>query len=375
MTLIELLTNVSVKIYCNDQSDEECGSGTLISDGEKFFVMTAGHCIRKKSNNQPFAPDDIQLTSFAKDEPFNIRVIAVLPGHDFSEAKDCAVLEVENPQLKFDFSEGIKRCDTQLDEESYCFYGFTQSNEQGRLYCLRRTGKNQWHLVDDDITNQAINAYNLMAGNSGAGVFFVKSNILYHVGYVKRLIDESGTQSDIVVYPTRHFDGMLPATTKEENLFKLVEKWTEMKRKEIDDELMQQYQEENQEYLSNLSRKMHILYPHGNEAVKKERHYLGNYIRGLNLNLEISKTQAVATTLKERESDAFKDFCNERSEYVEDKDAREDLEKIQQQITDIADNVLGLRDQGKTVAKGYADYSIAEKLLDCRLDYKKESDD
>lgn len=374
-SLIDLFTQVSVKIHCCDDVDEEYGTGTLISDGEKFYVITAGHCVKKKSNDQPFSPCDIEITSFAGNTPQQIRVKAPVTRYDFTEGKDFAVLEIEKPEVEINLAENVKRCDTQLDEETYYFYGYSEPNEQGRLYTVRRTGKNQWHLRDDSITNQDLGAYQLMAGNSGAGVFFVKTGILYHIGYVKRMIDESGTQSDLIVYPTCCFDGVLPESTKESNLFELVEKWKELKRKEISDELMEYYKAHNQEFMGNLSRKMNVLYPNAKEAIEKERTQLSNFIRGLELTDEINKTSAIASTLREREKDLFEAFCEDRSEYVEDKEARDDMGKIKKQIKELADEVLDLHDRDKSVAQGYADYSIAEKLLECSLDYKKENDD
>lgn len=373
--LIDLFTQVSVKIHCCDDVDEEYGTGTLISDGEKFYVITAGHCVRKKNNNQTFNPSDIEITSFAGKTPVQITVTAPITRYNFAEDKDFAVIEIEEPEVEINLAENVKRCDTQLDEETYYFYGYSEPNEQGRLYTVRRTGKNQWHLCDDSITNQDLGAYQLMGGNSGAGVFFEKTGMLYHIGYVKRMIDESGTQSDLIVYPTCFFDGVLPESTKESNLFELVEKWKELKRKEISDELIEYYKAHHQEYMGNLSRKMNVLYPNAKEASKRERMQLGNFILGLELNAEINKTSSVARTLRERENDLFEAFCEDRSEYVEDKEARDDMGKIKKQIKELADEVLDLHDRDKSVAQGYANYSIAEKLLECSLDYKKENDD
>ena len=375
VSLIDLFTQVSVKIHCCDNVDEENGTGSLISDGERFYVITAGHCVKKESNGQPFNLCDIEIITFAGNTPRKITVAASITRYDFTDGKDYAILEVEEPQVAINLAENVKRCDTQLDEETYYFYGFSEPNEQGRLYMVRRTGKNQWHLCDDSIANQDLGAYQLMGGNSGAGVFFVKSGILYHIGYVKRMIDESGTQSDLIVHPTCYFDGVLPESTKENNLFELVEKWKELKRKEISDELMEYYKSHHQEYIGNLSRKMNVLYPNGKEATERERTQLGNYIRGLELNAEINKTSSVARTLRERENDLFEAFCEDRSEYVEDKEARDDMGKIKKQIKELADEVLDLHDRDKAVAQGYADYSIAEKLLECSLDYKKDNDD
>lgn len=374
-SLIGLFTQVAVKIHCQDNDDEEYGTGSLISDGERYFVITAGHCVKKKSNKQPFAAKDIVILSFAGDTVSQINVIARVTQYDFSEEMDFAVIEVENPQVGISLIDNVKRCDTQLDEETYYFYGFTQSNEQGRLYTVRRTGKNQWHLCDDSITNQDLGAYLLMGGNSGAGLFFEKTGILYHVGYVKRMIDETGTHSDLIVYSTSHFDDVLPECTKETNLFELVKKWTELKQQEIGEELMRQYKENKHEYLSNLSRKMSVLFPQAKEASEKEKLYLSQYLRGLELNAEINKSSTVARQLRDKENKVFEAFLNDRSKYVEDQEARNDLGIIKKQIKELADEVLALHERDKTVAQGYADYSIAEKLLYCSLDYRKEYDD
>lgn len=374
-SLIGLFTQVAVKIHCRDNVDEEYGTGSLISDGKRFFAITAGHCVMKKSNKLPFATKDIVITSFAGDTASQIKVIAPVTLYDFSEEMDFAVIEVENPQVGISLIDNVKRCDTQLDEETYYFYGFTQPNEQGRLYTVRRTGKNQWHLCDDSITNQDLGAYQLMGGNSGAGLFFEKTGILYHIGYVKRMIDETGTHSDLIVYPTSHFDNVLAECTKETNLFELVKKWTALKQQEIDEELMRHYRENNHEYLSNLSRKMCVLFPKAQEASDKEKLYLGHYLRGLELNAEINKSSTVARQLRDKENKVFEAFCNDRSKFVEDKEARDDMGNIKKQIKELADEVLDLHDREKTVAQGYADYSIAEKLLDCSLDYRKEFDD
>lgn len=66
---------------------------------------------------------------------------------------------------------------------------------------------------------------------------FRKLDIYYYVGYVKRLFDEDGNQNDIIIYPASRFDDILAPVTKEVNFFNLVDKWTELENKEIDEEL------------------------------------------------------------------------------------------------------------------------------------------
>ena len=71
MSLIDLFAQIAVKIHCEDHDDEEYGTGTLISDGERCYVLTAGHCVKKKSNGNPFDSDSIELTSYAASTPYH----------------------------------------------------------------------------------------------------------------------------------------------------------------------------------------------------------------------------------------------------------------------------------------------------------------
>ena len=299
--------------------------------------MTAGHCVMKKSNHQPFAAEDIVLTLYAENKPVCV-VIEICRRSDYSEEKDFAVILVEKPNIDFDYVNVVKRCSTRLAEEQFFFYGYSELNEMGRLFQIKQVGMNQWHLADESISNQTVNAKKLMGGNSGSGVFFEKAGILYHVGYIKRMLDENGSFSDVIVYPTEYFDGILDERTKETNLFQLVEKWTTYKKKEIDDDLKAEYLKNNVEYIDNLERKLSLLYPDGDEASGKRDEYLDDYLKGLYLKIELNKTPL----------------------------------KIKDEIQDAAQRIIALKDQRNTVSDGYARHSIAEKLLDCSLDYKKK---
>ena len=108
MTVVERLIQVSVKIHCEDSLDEEMGSGTLISDGTHYYVMTAGHCVLKKSNSQVFNVDDIVVTSYAESVPKTIHVREVCNLSNFSDNEDFAILLVDNPNVDFDYVNAIK---------------------------------------------------------------------------------------------------------------------------------------------------------------------------------------------------------------------------------------------------------------------------
>mgnify|MGYP001159040081 FL=1 len=371
MSLIEQVCCVSVKILCEnkDKTDSSLGTGTIISDGDSYYVMTAGHCI-KNSHDIVFDIDDIKIISYAKNTPQELSLLEIVK-LDLTEENDFALLRIEKPNIDFDFFNNIKRCDDILDEENYFFYGFNDKADTGRKYELQRNGKARWHLINDIIVNQPLTAEDIMGGNSGAGVFFRKLDIYYYVGYVKRLFDEDGNQNDIIIYPASRFDDILAPVTKEVNFFNLVDKWTELENKEIDEELKKIYQKENVLYLNNLKRKMDVLFSHPEEAQDNYNSYLDHYFRGLSLNSEINKTPYIAEKLRNKDLKVFKNCQELRSKYFSaDKDARDDLKEIRNQIIKAASDILYTDDKEQTLSKVYANYSIAEKLLICSLDYK-----
>jgi len=374
MDLIDILTKVSVKIDCKSGSQDEHGTGTIICDDGDYYVMTAGHCL-KKDNDSFYSIDEIRITSVAYDEPVIIPGIELVEGSDFSEENDFALIRIERPSIDYNYLVLVKRCDTLLEAESYFCYGFNENNPNGKQYNLEHNGKNQWHLVDDTITNQPIPAMKIMEGDSGAGVFFKKADILFCVGYLKMLNHIQGVGNDVIVYPTSRFNTMLSEHTKANNFFNLVETWTAIQAKKDEDDLREVYRKENIEYLQNLDRKMGILYPRPNEKDKKVNQFLRHYTNGLMLQSEIAKTQHISELLADSCNIAFESVDEYRSEYFDSStDARNDLQLVKSKLEQNIERVLDMKDY-ETVISGYANYNIAERLLICSLNYKSEKDD
>ena len=128
----------------------------------------------------------------------------------------------------------------------------------------------------------------------------------------------------------------------------------------------------NVEYIDNLERKLGILFPEGDEASTKRDEYLDDYLKGLYLKIELSKSPLVSQQIVNEESDLFEECLKDRSVYVQGKDARDDMAKIRDDIKEAATRIIALKDQRNTISEGYARYSIAEKLLDCSLNYKEK---
>lgn len=372
MNIIEQLCCVSVKIQCEEKGVKpNGGSGTIISDGTNFYVMTAAHCINK-SDTEFFSPECIKVISFADKKAKEIKVLSIEKKSEIKDSYDFALLVIEDPNIEFDFVNGIKRCDETFEGETYFFYGYggLYKNSQGRKFNIVQNGKQNWHLVGDLINNQSIEAMKLMSGNSGAGVFFQKWGVLYCIGFVKKLLDTEGTFNDLVVFPSNFFDEILPSSTKESNFFELVKKWSILDEKALDEETRNDYKTNNVEYLCNLERKMNVLYPHEDEAKNKIDNQLDNYIKGLKLNQDLQKSPQIYAQLKEHEKNAFDEYMEDRTSYYADSSsALSDFKDVKTKIKDATAKILSY-DSNKSLLNSYTNYSVAEKLLICSLDYK-----
>lgn len=374
MMNIGSLYKITVRIDCKSGDDVNQGSGAIIYDKGIYYVMTAGHCLLKNDSNV-FDISEITLTSFAYSEPLLLTVLDIDSRNDYSDDNDYALIQIDKPKIDFDFVNLIKRCDTLLDEESYFSYGYNEYSPKGRLYKLSHYGQNQWHLNNDNITNQPVPAMNVMGGNSGAPIFFQKADMFFYVGYMKRLNHIDGIGNDIIVHPASYFDQVLSNESKEDNFFKLVHKWTEIDKTKADDDIREILTQENIEYLHNLERKIRVLYPNSEEARKKVDQFLNYYAKGLVLKTEIGKTNHVSNKLSEALQNVFDQFDETRSMYFEGaKDARDDLNSVIDGLLNSASRVLDIKD-GNNVSRAYAQYNVAEKLMICSLDYKKQDND
>lgn len=379
VAMIEDLLKLSVKIQCadNEGNIKVRGSGTVISDGRKYYVMTAGHCIKNVADNSFYEPQNIKITSYSNSKPRNIPVLNILEGSSFDDEIDRAVLEIQEPGINFDFTNRIKRCDAVFDSEKYFLYGYGGPDDiikNGRKYELERRGVKDWHLKEDDINNQEIKALDLMGGNSGAGVFFKRLDVYYCIGYAKMLLDEYGTFNDIIVFPTSNFDNILPDSTKESNYFQLVKKWTTLKDEELKLETKKAYSENNIPYMNNLIRKMKVLYPNNSEADSKVEMHLDHYLKGLKLMNEIQKSPYIMKKLNDEVKSSYEECMEDRSDSFNDShEAIEDLKLAKNCVKEAVQKIFSDMSYRKVV-KGYADYDISNRLLICSLDYNNNKE-
>lgn len=209
---IKELKQISVRITCTHDNESKVGTGTIISDGKSYYVMTAAHCI-EKDKKHPYELNEITLhTLFGGNEQKIVlkEIIEFMP----EENKDYALLLIEKPTLTFDYVNNIKRLSESYGNSAELF-GYIKPKPDGRLFKLSIADENVWSVAN--VTEKGLNADEALSGMSGASLCIKKNGIIFCIGYVKGTQDKLCSFDDIRIYPMTNFSH-LPSNTLVESL-------------------------------------------------------------------------------------------------------------------------------------------------------------
>lgn len=366
---------VRIRVYINDTLTDQ-GSGTLIEDNGHFYVMTAAHCLCDKEKQQyDITSLNLNLV-FAEDHVYTMNVKSI-EEFDAADNVDWALIEVDKPQVDFDFSR-IKRCyiSKYNAKEVYGFYGFTQLEDLGAFYIVKLRGSagNYWHVCDIPIDGQADNAHKLIDGNSGAGVFFEHAGIYYVIGYVKRLINSNGAYSDFIRYEIPLDNTVLTVASVRNIDRNILIEWQKDADKKIREHVKKQNEENMPEYISNLDRKLSVIYTDEDDKKRMMEKFENDYIEGSSHMLEMVRNGNSLYEDLNKDDDALtkRIVDNRRVTYVNEDKAEENLKEVTKVYEDYARRAFLEDNATETLATKYAAYRVAEKLMNCTIDYKQK---
>lgn len=368
------LIQISAKIEVVDNNNEilSLGTGTIVSDGMSLFVTTAGHCIKHVVEKE-LKLDRIRVFVFSKNSWLKVNVTGILD-KDITDKVDFTILKIEKFPTDFDYYNRVKLCNKIVDKEEFCLFGYTKIQQDGRKYSVSPTGINTWHLKDTDIDNKGEQANDIVGGNSGAGIFFERYGVYYMVSYVKGLVDVNGSNSDIVAFPVSRFSN-LPKCIIEDNIIHLVEKWESIRQMHAEKSLIDDYRMNNSEYYNNLAYKMGVIFSGGDQDRMIYNH-IDDYEKGLKLNTLLEKNPMLLKEVQDTDNSVFDDIDRHRPRtYSSKADAYDDLESVRSSLKKAFIGVITHDNESNTLATGYANYSVANRLLICSLKYRNNDDD
>lgn len=358
----------NVKQQKEKDKDEVCnfGTGTIIGSGDDYYVMTAGHCV-DGMDEKHIIVEVYDGNSFVRLEVLEVVHCVYKP----DENQDYAVLRIEQPNSDIDYSQIIKRFDLTIPEDSYYMMSYPPAARDGRLFEVKKNVGEFWQ-VQAAVDYSHDDFKSLINGSSGSGIFVCRHNRFYYVGMAVVTRDGIGRFNDVKVVNPCVFDGYLPDDTKDVDFFDTLKSWEEWNDGANAEARRRIIREKNVAWLDYLTRKAQVLFPADFE--KKVDAYIRYFLKGQKIITDMLQSNPSFVNELNKVNDKFFDkFIENHKEDFETSDgAYQDLSRI---IDEIKKNTAPRfpEDKDGVIANDYAMYRIAERLLNCQLDYKSKA--
>lgn len=360
----ELLNKLSVRTANLNSEGKQCneGSGTLFASGDNCYVLTAGHCVDGMDEHH------IVVEYYNGDIYVNTNVLNIVKcEYNEETGEDYAVLLVDRPNTEVDYMSVIKRFDLSIPEDDYIMLSYPPNAREGRIFEMKKNINGYWGV--DVPVNYAIEDFkNAIEGSSGSGVVVYRHNRFYYVGLVTRTRDSAGAYNDIKTLSPSVFDGFIPPDTKDNNFFDTIKLWEDWCDNKNAQERRDKIRGLDIRWLDYLTRKMQTLYPNNSE--KKVDTYIKYYLKGLEIINKILLSNASFVQELNKYNDKFFDrlLDTHKEDFESSEGAYQDLDGIIKQVKQSV-SLMFPDDKDGVIAHDYAHYRIAERLLNCTLDY------
>lgn len=342
------------------------GSGTIIASSENCYVMTAGHCVDGMDK------DHIKVEWCNGKDFVRLEVLEVVCcKFDENTGDDYALLRIDSPDSDIDYTQIIKRFDLAIEEDNYFMLAYPPNARKGRLFEVKANIDDFWNVAAD--VNYAQDDFKtLINGCSGAGILVYRHNRFYYVGMAVATRDQIGRFNDILVKNPGVFDGCLPDDTRDVDYFNTLRIWEDWTDNLNAEERRTIIRKLNIDWLDYLTRKAQVLFPRDyNRMVDM---YIKYYVKGMRIITDMLQSNASFVSELNKVNDKF--FNNMLETHKEDFDSSDgaytDLKKI---IDDVKASIAARfpEDKDGKIARDYALFRVAERLLNCQLDYRAQA--
>lgn len=362
----DIIKKATVKIEVSIDNKIEKGTGILLQQNEKSYVLTVHHCIY--GTEKPFHNTQANNITLILDQNICSNSVRPITINTFKE--NLVLLEIENLAL-YDIE--YLCLDRVYYEKQYHLRGFPNSEVHNfEAKC------NEANLDDVtfkiEVTNltsdtSGENAVSFIAGLSGSGVFFSENNQLYLVGLVNELRDKYGRFN--VLHCTKLVD--LHLSNIPISSFQTIDEIS-IKLKEINraisNEACEEYQNNHTIFYADLNRK-HSNILNQDEVNEKNFKAIQNYLQGRNIIDEIKLLDA---SFENQLVTFIDEILNHIETYTTShidskKEGRDNLTIIRTKVLESINSDLKLIKQERYLSSKLQEYIVVGWLLNCNVDF------
>lgn len=368
----EKLRNIAVRITIKDENGKviNYGSGVIIKDEKKFYVITALHCIQIKEGDKQIIPslENIHIECQQHYHNTEFERIKILNISENNQTQDWALLNVEQPSndLPNVLIGSIPLMDTEV-----CFRGFQkQANGNSRIFDskIKEPSPEEFTitLYGDTFQYGSEDGAMIAKGLSGSGVFLLQDNEIYLIGILKQVIGEEALNNDIICCPVSNLNGALKSKYIDLLDIKSLKNWENKIEETVAKEEVDQWIQDNIDDYNNILRKSKIIQNDDQKARdyarKKVLKYLNHqYLAPENWSL-FERFENGAKTFEESVEENYTRIVDNN------KEAKDLLIKLEQDFSSYLKNNV-LTESEKTDFLKLARYKIAWWLMNCSLDF------
>lgn len=359
--------NTAEKYCVRVKSNGHIGSGVLIPSEERFYVLTAAHCLGKSVPNV----NDIRIER-QNDYNSEFKKITTVEIKEFNTKHDFALIEIafdnENESLfQYKLGRGV------LSDNEVKFHGYQSVNiDQYRpfkgkvLSVSEDVGCFKIKLSGDTFDQGGEDGHYLAKGLSGSGVFIYRHNSPFLIGILNSVITDKAWNDDIECCSIKHLEQYISEYVDLSD-FENLRQWDNNLEKERTDREIETFKKDNSDFFERLYRKNNVLYPEIAKAnsitVKQIRKFLAmqDNIRTLENDYPIlySDFKKIVQRFVDQVEDDYSRNVTESSEAI-------DLKKELQNQLKAEFNILP-----KFTNIDLSDYQVIEWLGICTLDFTK----
>jgi hypothetical protein len=364
---LELIKKSCVKIsIVVNGSPVKQGSGVLVYSNEKFYVLTAYHCVGE---------NNIENIIIEKQETYksDFEKINILSKVEFDKTNDWILLEVDY------FDNDLKKIKTAknfITDEKVNFYGYqnivaTEHRNWNAKVLDSAPSAFKITLLDKTFHQAGEDAITIAEGLSGSGVYIIKNGIAYLIGVLCSIKDEKGFNDDIDCCCITNLEKHI-LDCQDLSDVDYLDKWTENLENKCVDEEINQWSKSNVKQFKDISRKNKVLYGDTKTADRKTSIDIKKY-QSIKYNVEDyeDKYPELFKNFKEivkRYKDKVEfDYTREVADSTEAKEVRLNLdESLKHELDKLFSSEMKL---------DMTEYQIIEWLLDCTLNFIPKKND